>query len=580
MARQSSITNLDGILAAAKHWKERCLLGSGSVFSESQLWTANDVDLVNKYFVQNPLEGKQTFLQKLEQQLTPADATVKQLTAEMIWALLLFPSNITGNRKRKNVLEVWSWSGLTIDQNHPMLAILDHGIGSGGIAYNNKRPYELAFLTELMQAMKTEGSPATALLSSNPWRFGNWIDNLPSTGKRQFRHMMLYMLFPDDYERVSSTSEKQKIVQAFPQLLSSFEELPDDSASVSVDRKLLVVRKALERQYQSQEIDFYEPPVKALWKPDNDEGSPTTEATESEEETETAVIIPAYTVEAALEDVFMEPDAFQEILDTLKLKRNVILHGPPGVGKSFIAQELAYALIKAKDPERVKFIQFHQSYSYEDFIEGFRPTPNGTFELKHGLFRTFSEKARSDPQNQYVLVIDEINRGNLSKIFGELLLLIESDKRSQKYALNLAYSNDSFYVPANLFLIGLMNTADRSLALVDYAIRRRFAFIPLIPMFAFKKFRSWLTDRSSESLANAVISRITELNKVIEDDPALGSGFCLGHSFFCPGKLETNLDDKWFKRVVRTEIQPLLEEYWYDNPKRSQSLIEKLNASL
>ena len=580
MARYSTITNLDGILGAAKRWKERCLLESGSVFGEGQLWTANNVDFVNKYFVQNPLEGKQTFLQKLKQQLTPAEPAVKQLAAEMVWALLLFPSNIGGNTKRKNVLEVWSWSGVTIDQNHPMLAILDYGIGSGGIAYNNKRPWELAFLTELMQAMKAEGSPASALLSSNPWKFGNWIDHLPSTGKRQFRHMMLYMLFPDEYERVSSTTEKQKIVQAFPQFLSSYAESPDESDSISVDRKLAVVRKGLERQYQNQEIDFYEPPVKALWKPDNDSDSPSAEATETEEEAEAAVIIPSYTVDAALEDVFMEPDAFQEILDTLKLKRNVILHGPPGVGKSFIAQELAYALIKAKDPERVKFIQFHQSYSYEDFIEGFRPTPNGTFELKHGLFRTFSEKARSDPQNQYVLVIDEINRGNLSKIFGELLLLIESDKRSQKYALNLAYSNDSFYVPANLFLIGLMNTADRSLALVDYAIRRRFAFIPLFPMFAFKKFRSWLTDRSSEALADAVIARVTELNKVIEDDPALGSGFCIGHSFFCPGKLEKDLDYKWFKRVVRTEIQPLLEEYWYDNPKRSQSLIEKLNESL
>jgi 5-methylcytosine-specific restriction protein B len=391
--------------------------------------------------------------------------------------------------------------------------------------------------------------------------------------------MMLYMLFPDDYERVSSTSEKQKIVEAFPQFLSSFAELPDDSPSVSVDRKLSAIRRGLEREFQNQEIDFYEPPVKQLWKPDSEEDLPTNDMTDIEEEAETAVVISAYTVEAALEDLFMEQGAFQEILDTLKLKRNVILHGPPGVGKSFIAQELAYALIKAKDTERVKFIQFHQSYSYEDFIEGFRPTPKGTFELKHGLFRTFCEKARSDPQNQYVLVIDEINRGNLSKICGELLLLIESDKRSQKFALNLAYSNDSFYVPANLFLVGLMNTADRSLALVDYAIRRRFAFIPLVPMFESKKFRAWLASRSSTELADAVIARMTEVNKVIQDDPALGSGFCIGHSFFCPGKLDGNLDESWFKRVVKTEIQPLLEEYWYDNPKQSKGVIEKLSAS-
>ena len=189
MAILSTIERLNDVLTAAKQWKGRCLLESGSVFSETQLWTADNVDLVNKYFVQNPLEGKQTFLQKLKEQLTPAEPAVKQLAAEMIWALLLFPSNITGNTKRKNVLEVWSWSGVTIDQNHPMLAVLDHGIGSGGIAYNNKRPHELAFLTELMQEMKAKGSPATAFLSSHPWKFGSWVDSLPSTGKRQFRHI-------------------------------------------------------------------------------------------------------------------------------------------------------------------------------------------------------------------------------------------------------------------------------------------------------------------------------------------------------------------------------------------------------
>jgi 5-methylcytosine-specific restriction protein B len=267
MARLSTIERLNDVLAAATRWKECCLLSNGSIFSEAEIGTPQNIDLLDKYFVQNPIEGKSSFIEKLGIQLKPSEPAIKQLAAEMIWALLLFPTNISGNKKRESVLQVWSWSGVPIDSDHPMLKVLDYGVGSGGIAYFIKRPYELAFLTELMQATKTEGSPATALLSSNPWKFGNWVDNLPSTGKRQFRHMMLYMLFPDEYERVSSTSEKQKIVQAFPQFLSSYAERPDDSASVSVDRKLLVVRKGLERQYRNQEIDFYEPPVKPLWNP-------------------------------------------------------------------------------------------------------------------------------------------------------------------------------------------------------------------------------------------------------------------------------------------------------------------------
>ena len=276
----------------------------------------------------------------------------------------------------------------------------------------------------------------------------------------------------------------------------------------------------------------------------------------------------------------MEKQAFEEILEVLRLKRNVILQGPPGVGKSFIAQKLAYALIQAKDMERVQFIQFHQSYSYEDFIEGFRPSTKGEFQLVPGLFRIFCEKARQDPQNRYVLIIDEINRGNLSKIFGELLLLIEHDKRKQEYALSLAYSRERFFVPPNLYLVGLMNTADRSLALVDYALRRRFAFISLDPMFKSEKFRSWLMEKAPKALVDTIVPRLKALNETIEKDSALGKGFRIGHSFFCPDIQEKALDEEWYRRVIRTEIAPLIHEYWFDNLDQAETLIDALNAPL
>lgn len=575
MARTKTVPKLNEILAAAERFKSNCLLTDKSVFSEKNLWTANNINLLDQYFIQNPLEGKETFIEKLRKQLAPAPPEVKQLAAEMVWLLLLFPSNITGNKKRETVCEIWSWSKNTLDENHPLLKVLDSGIGSSGIAYNNKRPAELTFLIELMQRWKTEGEQRHVALLSDPWAFGTWVDSLPSTGKRQLRHMMLYLLFPDSFERISSTGNKQKIVAALSRLLGTFNPSETDSEGITIDRQLLMIRRGLEAEHSGQEIDFYHSPARELWLSDAEPESPA-----EDEPLVASAPLPLYSVDAALDGIFMDKGAFEEILDVLRLKRNVILQGPPGVGKSFIAQKLAYALIQAKDMDRVQFIQFHQSYSYEDFIEGFRPSAKGEFQLVPGLFRVFCESARQDPQNRYVLIIDEINRGNLSKIFGELLLLIEHDKRKQEYALSLAYSHDRFFVPPNLYLIGLMNTADRSLALVDYALRRRFAFIPLHPMFESDKFRAWLTERAPATLVDNIVARLKVLNDAIEEDSGLGTGFSIGHSFFCPDIQEKNLDEEWYRRVIRTEIAPLIHEYWFDNRNQAQTLIDALNAPL
>jgi MoxR-like ATPase len=287
-----------------------------------------------------------------------------------------------------------------------------------------------------------------------------------------------------------------------------------------------------------------------------------------------SVEIGPYDKKKAMKGLFLAETQFDEMLDALKEKKNLILQGAPGVGKTFVAKRLARALIGSTDPQRVEMIQFHQSYSYEDFIQGFRPTPKGHFDLKYGIFYQFCRRAQRDEsaKKPYVFIIDEINRGNLSKIFGELMMLIEPDKRGKEHAIPLAYCQDAdekFHIPENLHLIGTMNTADRSLAMVDYALRRRFRFIMLRPEFGSKTFHDFLVEAGAwRELATKIVSRMTSLNEVIAADTKnLGPGYQIGHSYFCP-RSGIKPDEDWYRRVVESEIVPLIQEYWFDNEQK------------
>lgn len=296
----------------------------------------------------------------------------------------------------------------------------------------------------------------------------------------------------------------------------------------------------------------------------------------------------AYTRDDFLNDVFMDLDEYKRLVGLLEMKYNVILQGAPGVGKTYAAKRLAYSIMGEEDESRIKFVQFHQSYSYEDFIQGYRPTDNGGFVLKNGVFYDFCHKAENDIDRSYFFIIDEINRGNLSKILGELMMLIEKDHRGER--LNLLYSNEEFCVPKNIRIIGMMNTADRSLAMMDYALRRRFAFYSFKPAFenndnnennenngnndknGNKKFEAYINSKHNYKF-KALINAVKDLNKEIADDDNLGEGFKIGHSYFCT---DEDITDEWLNNVIEYEIKPLISEYWFDEPEKARNQIDDL----
>ncbi len=278
---------------------------------------------------------------------------------------------------------------------------------------------------------------------------------------------------------------------------------------------------------------------------------------------------------------FLSFQKLQSTIERLIAKKNIVLQGPPGTGKTWLAKRLAYALVGRQDNHQVRVVQFHPNLSYEDFIRGYRPTSGGQLDMVDGPFLEMVASAISDPDERYVIVVEEINRGHPAQVFGEMLTLLEADKRSPANAMGLTYrktEHERIYVPENLYVIGTMNIADRSLALVDFALRRRFAFIELEPVFG-EIWRDWVHDNTGidHDILREIEIRILNLNTVIESDPNLGEQFRIGHSYFTPS-VNVNIADarEWFRQVVETEIGPLLEEYWFDNPDKAKEEVGKL----
>ena len=302
--------------------------------------------------------------------------------------------------------------------------------------------------------------------------------------------------------------------------------------------------------------------------------------------------------------VFMDLEDIRRMDGVLRSKKNIILQGPPGVGKTFVTKRLAYVLMGERADSRIASVQFHQSYSYEDFVGGYRPALNDEdqliFDAKDGAFLRLCEQARLDPTHRYVMLIDEINRGNLSRVFGELLMLIEADKRAERHAVELPHrvamvdrrsaNSASFYVPPNVYIIGTMNLADRSLTGMNVAMRRRFGFAELRPQFGETRFRNWLNDTKfaddenmPKILQNEIHRRMARLNETIANDSSLGKQYAVGHSFFCPDPHRDPPDGdwrEWYEVVVEYEIRPLLEEYWFDAPETAKREADNLKNGM
>ena len=312
-----------------------------------------------------------------------------------------------------------------------------------------------------------------------------------------------------------------------------------------------------------ERMEYFQNPQGSLFKLTRGEYDFILDMIREENPVSTDAAIDAYTKSDFLDEVYMTEKRYENLVAVLRNKKNIILQGAPGVGKTFAARRLAWSMMGEKDDNRIEFVQFHQNYSYEDFMMGYKPVEDG-FELKYGIFYRFCQKAANQPDKEFFFIIDEINRGNMSKIFGELLMLIEKDYRGTK--ATLAYNGLSFSVPRNLYIIGMMNTADRSLAMIDYALRRRFSFFEVEPGFDSEGFIHYQNDLNNETL-NELISKVKDLNHEIALDKSLGKGFCIGHSYFCGRDVCT---DEWLHSIVDYDILPMLSEYWFDDPNKLQ----------
>ena len=560
---------VERVYAAANTWVKRALRTDDSLFTPGEpIWSCQCLGELHERFLNHPDESAATFLEKLHEQLRGSPPEVYQLMGEALYFYFLIVATKNSANEQRVIDAVLGWSQSPVAIPQELVVGLTPGILNPGQFFHTSRPFQVGFLIEFVEQWKDQEPSECDRLIDDPWAFKDFLmsrrlrsrllinkQNMPRAQKQS----LLHLVFPNTFEAIVSVDDRKNIAKTFADLVTQ----PKDD----VDHQLAQIRPILEAKYGTGNHFFYKPEIRIRWDP---KFNPAVINDPSEPEDEEDLQETKPDLQALANDLWLDRGFLENIETLLEDKLQVIFQGPPGTGKTYVAQKLAEHLAGSK--ERVTLVQFHPSYAYEDFVQGFRPAlVNGQpgFELRDGPLLRAADRARKEPDAKHFLVIDEVNRGNLAKVFGELYFLLEYRDRE----MDLQYSDEPFSLPGNLYIIGTMNTADRSIALVDLALRRRFYFVEFHPDYDPVKsvLRSWLSEKAPDM--EWVADVVVQANEHLREDRHAA----IGPSYF----MKDDLDEAAVERIWKHSVLPYIEERLYGQQEEVEKFrLESLRAEV